>query len=281
VTLKAAVAVFVLIVLASGGSFAQTIVQIISIDGHRKRFDVPAQDAILRYFLIDVTKDDWDGDGTRDTEPRQPVAVLALFVGGDGRVNLTPTTRGIGGGFPTKVAYDFAAEGFIVAVVDAGSDFLAHNHPPRTDQGFPHQSGLYGHRLPHKQYGEFHKTDLESFLRDVRQRFPGLPVWMLGTSMGSVSVAVAATELRNGPDGLIMTVPDRCETTQPADHARLPERLTASPRVQVRSLSGGRIGFGSGCLGLNAHNFLGIESDAVSAITTWIKETGATRQRAP
>src|SRR5687767_2711027 len=133
--------------LVSDDLVGQAMVQVISIEGHRKRFDNPAQDAILRYFLIDVTKDDWDGDGTRDTEPRQPVAILALFVGGDGRLNLTPTTRGIGGGFPTKAAYDFAAEGFIVAVVDAGSDFLAHNHPPRTDQGFPHQSGLYGHRL--------------------------------------------------------------------------------------------------------------------------------------
>lgn len=295
-------------------SQAASAVRVISIEGHRKRFDNPTQDAIQRYFLIDVTNGDWDGDGNQDTGPINPVGILALFPGGDGRLNLSPQTRGIGSSSPFEsVRNHLAAEGFIVADVDAASDFLAHNHPQTREDplGFQHGSGISGHQLPGQLYADSYKQDLEAVTSDLRQRYPGLPLFAAGLSLGTVSAFVAAIELAHPPDGIVLAstntgprngvgdlgprnpyldrvrVPvliiahqdDPCPQTQPGNAALLAKALTASPRVEYVTLSGGYRGFGNetgteftrGCGGLNAHNFFGVEQELVRRVATWIR----------
>lgn len=132
--------------------FSDSGVRVVTIEGHRKRFDIPTEDAVQRYLLIDITNGDRDGDGVQDFQPLEPVAVLLLLTGGDGRLRLDPDRREDDSfGFPVHTRYHFAAEGFIVAAMDAASDFLVHNHASIVDppgSRFVHGSGLDGHRLP-------------------------------------------------------------------------------------------------------------------------------------
>jgi len=282
-------------------------VRVVTIQGHRKRFDIPIEDAIQRYLLIDVTNGDRDGDGVPDFEPLQPVAILLLLPGGEGRLRLNPTGRENGASyFPIHTRYHFAAEGFIVVAMDAASDFLDHNHAPVEDppgSNFIHASGLEGHRLSNRVHGDKYKQDLEAVINDLRGQYPFLPLWALGTSRGTESAVVAATELSNPPDGIVLTssvtgasrrgdltpanvdlgrvtVPtlivtnqdDQCPGTNPDGSKRLKERFTASPRVQLLIFNGGRTPLNEPCGALSPHTFFGIEEQVVDAITKWIKD---------
>jgi hypothetical protein len=281
-------------------------VRVVTIEGHRKRFDIPTEDATQRYLLIDVSNGDRDGDGVQDFEPLQPVAILLLLPGGEGRLRLNPTGRENGAPyFPIHTRYHFAAEGFIVAAMDAASDFLDHDHGPVEDpsgSNFIHTSGLQGHRLPNRVHGDKHKQDLEAVINDLRDKYPFLPLWVLGTSRGTESAVVAATELSHPPDGIVLTssvtgpsrrgdlsstnvdlglvtVPtlivtnldDQCAGTSSEGAKDLRERFTASPRVQLLIFNGGRMPLNEPCGALSPHTFFGIEEQVVDAITKWIK----------
>ena len=74
-----------------------------------------------------------------DFEPFDPIAVLMLFVGGSGRLSLSETQRNTGSpNFLARSRYHIASGGFVVAVIDAASDFLAHSHSSMVTDGFRH-----------------------------------------------------------------------------------------------------------------------------------------------
>ncbi len=75
----------------------------------------------VRYILIDPGNADPTRDGFM---PIERTAVLFLYIGGDGTLNLGAGQ--VNTGSPNTVArnrYHFAAEGYVVAVVDAANDF--------------------------------------------------------------------------------------------------------------------------------------------------------------
>jgi len=136
---------------ASKADAAGPVIQVVEIFNHRARFD-NGNPAFVRYLLIDPSNADPAVDGFA---PINPSAVLMLFIGGDGRLNLAPTQLNTGStNFLARTRYHFAAEGYVVALIDAASDFLAHNHADTVDLGFPHGSGLRGHRLPNRLHGD-------------------------------------------------------------------------------------------------------------------------------
>lgn len=298
--------VLALVALLGGGSAsawkahaAGDVIQVVEINGHRTRFDSPADLAFVRYLLIDPSNADPAVDGF---PPLDPIAVLILFTGGEGRLNLALGQLNTGSpNFLVRTRYHFAAERYVVAVVDAASDFLAHDHPDTVDaSGFLHGSGLRGHRLPNRLHGDKHLQDLAAVMSDLRVRFPALPLWALGTSRGTVSAAVAVTAAVPAADGLVLTssltgpdafedlngvslesvgVPalivshkdDGCPVTKPEDSKMLKHRLTASPRVRVLLFHGGSTPVSDPCDPLSGHGFFGIEQRVIEAITKWIK----------
>lgn len=186
--------------------------------------------------------------------------------------------------------------------MDAASDFLVHNHATQVDLGFPHQSGLRGHRLPNRLHGDLYQQDLEAVIDDLRAKFPSLPLWAVGISRGTESAVAAATELENPPDGIVLaspiagtsslgdlsptnvdlskvTVPtlivsnqdDQCPSTQTEDAKLLKKRFTSSPRVQLLIFNGGSTPLNGPCDSLSEHTFFGIEQKVVEAVTKWIK----------
>ena len=277
---------------------AGPVTQVVEISGHRARFD-DGNPAFVRYLLIDPGNADPSVDGFA---PIPRIAVLMLFTGGDGRLNLALNQLNAGSpNFLVRTRNHFAAEGYVVAVVDAASDFLAHNHPDATDaNGFVHGSGLRGHRLPNRLYGAQHLQDLAAVMNDLRGRYPQLPVWAVGTSRGTVSAAVTAAAVAPPADGIVLTSSltgpdgfedmqgvdleavsapalivthrdDDCPVTKPEDSQTLKRRFTASPRVQVLLFQGGNTPLSNPCDPLAPHGFFGIEQRVINAIARWIK----------
>lgn len=126
-------------------------------------------------------------------QPARPQGVrvtLVLLVGGGGHLDLDDKgcPRALTGNSLVRSLSQFHGAGFATALVDAPSDY----------QG---EEGLAGFRVTAK-----HADDLGKVIADVRAR-TGASVWLVGTSRGSISAAIAAARL-SGPsaaDGLVLT----------------------------------------------------------------------------
>lgn len=300
--MKKILAVIALLAAVPSVPQAQTlppVLQQVAINLSRDRVPGTTVPLVVRYILIDPGNAVPARDGF---EPLERTAVLLLFIGGDGTLGLTANQVNTGSpNFLARNRNHFAAEGFVVAVVDAASDFNAHNHPLSTDaNGFVHGSGLRGHRLPDRPLGGLHLADLVVVMNDLRTRYPGLPVWAVGNSRGTVSAAVTALWVSPPADGLVLTSSltgpdasedmhglalesveapvlivthrdDACPITRPEDSEALKKRFTSSPKARVVRLNGGSTPISLPCDPLAPHGFFGIDQKALDAITRWIR----------
>jgi len=180
----------------------------------------------------------------------------------------------------------FAAAGFLVASVDVPSDHLGGIDPWRGSAE--------------------HAQDTAVVIAYLRQRAQ-VPVWVAGTSQGSVSAANTAARLKGevGPDGLVLissmtaptrhsvpinvavdvsaiTVPtlfvhnreDGCGAAVFGDLPALMARFTNVRRKELIAVSGGSPPEGDPC-GITArHSYIGIEAEVIADIVRWIKSGG-------
>jgi pimeloyl-ACP methyl ester carboxylesterase len=216
-----------------------------------------------------------------------PVATVILFAGGNGALGLGPDGRmaSLGGNFLVRNRARFAeAYGFMVAVPDAPSD---------------HAGGLSRFRASRE-----HAEDIRALIATLRAKAPA-PVWLIGTSMGTVSAANGAARLReSGPDGLVLTstitrwnkregesvsdvklrdiaIPtlvvhhreDACPFTPFADIPGLVRDLSKAPRRELIAFEGGAPPQSGPCEARAAHGYLGLDAEVVKAIADWIVAT--------
>ena len=217
-----------------------------------------------------------------------PVASVILFAGGNGALGLGPDGRmaSLGGNFLVRNRARFAeAHGFMVAVPDAPSD---------------HADGLSRFRASRE-----HAEDIRALIATLRATAPA-PVWLIGTSMGTVSAANGAARLsrESGPDGLVLTstitrwnkregesvsdvklrdiaIPtlvvhhreDACPFTPFADIPGLVRDLSKAPRRELIAFEGGAPPQSGPCEARAAHGYLGLDAQVVKAIADWIKAT--------
>ena len=222
-------------------------------------------------------------------KPEKPVASVILFAGGHGALRLrSASSMGWGAGnFLVRTRDKFAAHNLLVAVVDAPSD---------------RQTGMNAiFRM-----SPAHAQDIGAVAAHLKAQAP-VPVWLVGTSMGTFSAAGGAIAARN-VDGLVLTstitrsqpfwkiarshrhgvasmplqrvtVPtlivshtkDGCDITPAADAPKLRKGLAKAKPVEVVLLSGGDRPRSEPCQAMSQHGFLGIEADAVNAIAKFIK----------
>jgi pimeloyl-ACP methyl ester carboxylesterase len=218
--------------------------------------------------------------------PVPPVATAILFVGGPGKAGLRmpwqPGHRG--GNFLFRSADRFVQDGLLVAVVDVPSDL---------------SGGLWERRT-----GEDHAADIAAVIAALRAETRA-PVWLIGTSMGTLSAASAAARLKTGgPDGIVLTssvtessrmsretvktvrlediaVPvlivhhehDGCRSSPYAGAEALVDRMKRSPRREFMAFDGGDPPRSEPCEAFAQHGYLGIENRVVDAIAAWIKAT--------
>src|SRR5277367_4132531 len=119
------------------------------------------------------------------TKPEAPaVASLILFPGSGGKLTGYGPAKPKDGNFLVRSRNLFVAQGFIVAVIDAPSD---------------QPGGMRDFRVSAE-----HRYDIASVIAYLRQA-ASVPVWLVGTSRGTLSAANGATLETGGPDGLVLT----------------------------------------------------------------------------
>ncbi len=110
--------------------------------------------------------------------PANPKAAVVLFSGGHGGLQIFPngSFKSSEGNFLVRTRQLFADQGLLVALVDAPSD----------RQSPPYLGGF-------RQKPE-HAADIKAVIAWLREQSK-VPIWLVGTSRGTVSAAYVATEL--------------------------------------------------------------------------------------
>jgi predicted alpha/beta hydrolase len=217
--------------------------------------------------------------------PGEARGILVLFAGGNGILAIAEdgTLRSGKGNFLIRSRAEFAKAGFWTVAFDAPSD----------RQSAPYLGGV--------RQTDAHVADIKATIAWLRARAPNLPVWLVGTSRGTQSVAYFATQVRRsdgGADGIVLTATifsdDRARAV-PAmaldkidvptlfvhhrrDACRLCDfsaaestlaRVATARRKALIAMDGG-ITQGDPCEAFAYHGFNGIEVQAVAAIVDWI-----------
>ena len=204
-----------------------------------------------------------------------PVASVILYAGGHGnlRLNSAYSMRWGEGNFLVRTRSTFASHGFQVAVIDTPTNHMGH--------------------MPMSRRSAAHVVDSKAVAKFLRSQ-AAVPVWIVGTSRGTVSVSKLAINGYGTFDGAVFT-----SSVQEAVHFDL-EKVTISalvvhnrrdgcpaslPRVAediynklANSKSRELIWFSStakqsaDCEAKSPHGYLGIESQVVEAIASFIKK---------
>lgn len=206
-----------------------------------------------------------------------------MFAGGDGGIQIASDgSIKRSGNFLVRSRELFAAHGLAAAVFDAPSD----------RQSEPFLSNF-------RQTPE-HLADIKGAIAWLRNELK-LPVWVIGTSRGTLSAAHVATQLPRaggGPDGLVLTssvlidrrerpVPDMalqrinlpvlvvhhrldsCRVCLFTDLPRLTDKLKHLKKTGTLVFDGGD-NTGDPCGARAYHGYNGIEGDVVAKIAAWV-----------
>lgn len=231
--------------------------------------DVPTRDGVSNRILF--------------LSPENSKATVILMPGGHGGLQMQAdgSTRWGGGNFLVRSRQLFADNSLAVIVADAPSD----------RQSFPFLQGF--------RQSDEHTADLKALIAWARAQARG-PVWVVGTSMGTLSTGWAAIQLQGaeGPDGIVLTSSivslnqGRPLTAMALEKIRIPvlvvhhesdaclycavsgardlfSRLTNSPRHEFLAITGGSAK-GDPCEAFHYHGYWGIEAEVVAKIAAWI-----------
>jgi pimeloyl-ACP methyl ester carboxylesterase len=197
----------------------------------------------------------------------KPLASLVLFPGGDG------VYMALRNNFLIRIAPELVRQGFSVFIADVPSD---------------HATGMNtSYRL-----GAGHAAGIAAIAALAKSKAP-VPVWLIGTSRGSVSAANGAFRLGHSVSGVVLTssvwasgmagvpldkidVPvlivhnrdDGCQESPPAG-AEAAARLITAPH-ELMLVSGGSAR-GGACGAMSPHGYLGIEAQVVEPMLAYIK----------
>jgi hypothetical protein len=205
-------------------------------------------------------------------------ATVVLFSGGGGGIGYRDGEPK-SGNFLIRSRDEFAKAGFNVALMGNPSDM------PRLTPAF-------------RQSPE-HFSDVRAVVQDIQARSPA-PVWLVGTSQGTISAAAVGIDLGPSIQGVVLTatlsgqqlggsvsdltlnklaVPvlvhqhakDSCKLTPPYLAERLISKLTASPVKKYMEVDGGQNPTGPACEAFHYHGYIEMEPEAVAQISAWIK----------
>jgi pimeloyl-ACP methyl ester carboxylesterase len=205
-------------------------------------------------------------------------ATILLLTGGSGGIGMKngiPTSNN----FLVRSRDLFASQGFNVAVVGKPSDKDDLDGTFRTSAE--------------------HVKDLRSVIAFLKKDV-GLPVWAVGTSMGTISAAALATVVsKEELAGIVLTssvtrkkigaIPDQkleairmpvlvvhheydeCKICVPGDVSEIIKGLKNAPIKKEILVKGGRSPSGNPCQALHWHGFIGMEKEVVDIISAWIR----------
>lgn len=221
----------------------------------QERIDLPARPGVTQPVYV--------------TAAAKPVASVVLFPGGSGVV------AAVRNNFLLRIVPDLVAQGFTVAVADVPSD-------------------MPGGMTPPFRAGSAHAQDIAAIVAMLKAR-AAVPVWLIGTSRGSISaanggagpgvagvvltssvwrhgMALTAAEQIRAPVLIVHNRDDGCSESPFDEVEPFRARLTQARPVQVIAVSGGTSRSGP-CQALSPHGYLGIESQVVIPIAGFIRGT--------
>lgn len=217
----------------------------------------------------------------------KPAASVILFPGGNGKTPLDKLQPGQfinKGNFLVRILYELKRNGLAVAIVDAPSD--------RQDV-----SGMFGTF----RGSDEHARDIAVVVDYLRAK-AAIPVWLVGTSAGTESVASLTTKLGSRIDGAVLTssisvryrrgfsvfefpidvvrVPvlvighkdDECQWSPGSQTQHIAESFSASSRKKALIFEGGDPPRSEPCEALAQHGFVGIEKKVAATIADFVKE---------
>jgi len=203
---------------------------------------------------------------------------VVLFSGGGGGVGFKDGLPQ-SGNFLIRSRDEFARAGFNVALVGNPDD------AKRITPAF--------------RRSDEHLADVHAILLDVSQRSVA-PVWLVGTSQGTLSAAANGAVAGASVAGVVLTstvtgqqaggsvvdialenitVPvlifqhklDACPITPAYAARQLVTRLVHAPVKKYIEVDGGGNPYGDVCDAFHYHGFIGMEAQAVDQISQWIK----------
>ena len=196
---------------------------------------------------------------------------VVLFMGGPGTTPFWKAGDGfnLAGNFLIRSTSLFTQQGFVAVLVEPPSD----------------QSGGFGDIF---RESPMHAKDIQVVVSHLAER-GDTPVFLVGTSRGTLSVAYLAEELKsNHVKGIVLTSSmdnislektdypvlfvhhqeDECFVTTYANALQSYERVS-SPQKTFVTVRGGKPATGQECGPFAEHGFLGKESEVVKVITDW------------
>ena len=214
-----------------------------------------------------------------DMAGHAPQAVALLYVGGEGAIRLRMEEGRVKYGtrnFLPRSRDEFARNGLVPVVMDAPSDRAELSDQYRTS--------------------DEQTADARAVVAELKKRYPGLPVYIVGTSRGTLSAAYIGRGLGDEVAGVVLTSSffvapgrrggfslrdfdytsikaplllvhhrdDTCVATPYAVAARLGERY---PLISVR---GGKPAESGPCEPLAPHGYYGKEAATIDAIAAWM-----------
>ena len=206
-------------------------------------------------------------------------ATVFLFPGGAGGFGKVEAGKAMGLNFLVRSEPYFIASGFNVAIFGRPSDS---------------QDLDYADRI-----SETHMADVRKVLEFVKRKAE-VPVWMVGTSRGTISVTAAAITMPGEMAGVVLTssvisykkpgavpkqdlerikVPvlvlhhakDACQWCLPHEVPAILRGLKNAQTKKEIMVSAGENPTGNVCEALHWHGFIGMEREAVDLMANWIK----------
>jgi hypothetical protein len=209
--------------------------------------------------------------------PARPPAILLMFAGGDGTVSFNGgQIAGMRGNFLMRTEPLWLAQGFGFATIGSPSSLNGRRHTPAYAQAI----------AAAVDYG--------------RSRGGNTPVWLVGTSMGSIAAANGAAHLPGRVAGVVLTssvaapnrasgetvfdsdlgaiaVPalivsnkgDTCPIAGPGFAPNILAALARAPKKEVIYVES-HVLQSDPCEAMSPHGYLGIESDVVQRVSAWI-----------
>lgn len=207
-------------------------------------------------------------------------ATVLLLSGGSGGIGMRDG-QPQSGNFLIRSRELFRAEGFNVALLGNPSDKRALDDAWRTS--------------------DMHREDVKQVLQDLRKKGAVQPVWLVGTSRGTISAtalaiglpdqvagvvlsssvaspSVAAAVPRQALDQLRMPVlvyhhrDDACRVTLARDAQEIAKGLQNTSVKKLWLVEGGENPSGNVCEAMHWHGFIGMEAKAVKDIGGWIRQ---------
>lgn len=231
---------------------------------------IPTRNGVTLSYLLDQDK------------ATTPKVVVISFIGGLGAIGLErraqkgPVKLGPTANFLVRIRDQMTDADVADVIVDSPSDQLP--------------DGM-GDRF---RLGSDHAADIRALIGDLKQRFPGAKVFLLGTSRGTISAAALGASLGDIVQGVVLsstvTNSDRTGTGLSAfdfGSIKVPvllvhhrddgcrsspysgaERL--SKKFPLVSVSGGDPPQSEPCDAMSQHGYLGREAPTTQAIRNWM-----------